>query len=387
MANEKKTGNRRQFVRTNISLTERLASGVIIILLAGIGVAIAVKGRHFDPGLYNVRAESLKSTSEAVAGKGGTAASAVETKPMVEKPAGEKPAAGEEAAPEAGMDHSAPGDASKPAIKNEPLEIALAGIKPMSPTEFYDSDNLFEKIDGRAPAYQGFNVQQLRCRSFNVTAAPGSFVDVYEYRFDSPVNAFGMFALERDPKGHPLEFAPDGYSGEMGFFFRQGAVYVQIIASDVKPATMASAKSIADIRARKLPVDDAGLAGRRKLPAAGMIADSVTFVSENAQGQAALKEVFQAKYQFDGAELPFFIMVTQPDDAAKAWQSFQDFCTRFGKAEVLTDVNGGKIFSAQLFGKWKVVYQRDGEIGGVFDAADTGKAKAFVEQYLRGELK
>ena len=41
------------------------------------------------------------------------------------------------------------------------------------------------------------------------------------------MDAFGMFALERDPKGEALDFAPDGYSGELGYFFRQGAVYVQ----------------------------------------------------------------------------------------------------------------------------------------------------------------
>jgi hypothetical protein len=272
--------------------------------------------------------------------------------------------------------------------KGEPLEIALEGIKPMSDTEFYTSDSLFEKIDGRAPAYQGYHVQQLRCRSFSVVAAAGSFVDVYEYRFDSPVDAFGMFALERDPKGKPLDFAPDGYSGEMGYFFRQGAVYVQIIASDEKPATLAQATAIAQNRAKQLPADDSGLAGRRKLPAAGMIADSVAFVPDNAQGQADFKDVFQAKYNFNGAQLPFFIMVAPaPGDAAKAWKSFEDFCGRFGKAQPLPDINGGKIFSAQVFGKWKVVYQREGELGGVFDAADADKAQAFVEKYLRGEIK
>ena len=257
----------------------------------------------------------------------------------------------------------------------------------MSPTEFYTSDNLFEKIDGRAPAYQGFNVQQLRCRSFSVLAAPDSFVDVYEYRFDNPVDAFGMFALERDPKGRPLDFAPDGYSGEMGYFYRQGAVYVQIITSDTKTATLALAKAIAENRAKELPADDHGLAGRRKLPADGMIADSVAFVLENAQGQADFKDVFQAKYKFDGAELPFFIMVATPEDAAKAWKSFQDFCGKFGTVENLPAVEGGKIFSAQVFGKWKVVYQRAGELGGVFDAEDAAKARAFIEKYLRGGVK
>ena len=395
MANEKKTGtgNRKEFVRTKVPLAESIASASIILLMAAIGVAIAIKGRHFDPNLFAVRTDSLKSTIAAVAGKGGTVPSQaasqtaeVEAAPATPaKSVAGKSASGEEGAGEGGAEGSSA--AAKPSAKGEPMEIALAGLKPMSDTEFYNSDNLFEKIDGRAPAYQNYNVQQLRCRTFNVVAATGSFVDVYEYRFDSPVDAFGMFALERDPKGQPLDFAPDGYSGEMGYFYRQGAVYVQIIASDVKPETLALTKAIAQNRAKELPADDRGLAGRRKLPAAGMLADSVAFVLENAQGQSDFKDVFQAKYKFDGAELPFFIMVTQPDDAAKAWKSFQDFCARFGKADVLPDVNGGKIFSAQVFGKWKVVYQREGELGGVFDATDATKAQAFIEKYLRGEIK
>ena len=196
-----------------------------------------------------------------------------------------------------------------------------------------------------------------------------------------------MFALERDPKGKPLEIVPDGYAADMGYFFRQGAVYVQIIASDTKPETHAKAKSIADIRAKDLPVDDKGLAGRKKLPADGMLADSVAYVPENAQGQSALKDVFQAKYKFDGAEIPFFVMVASADEAAKAWQSFQNFCGKFGTTENLPDVNGAKIFRAQVFGKWKVVYQHDGELGGAFDAADGNQARAFIEKYLRGELK
>jgi hypothetical protein len=391
MADERKigAGNRKQFVRTKIPPSENVASVVILLLLAGIGIAIAIKGRRFDPDIFNVRPGSLNGTATAVEGKSQTIRAEAEAGPTAEKtvstgaPVAEKSAGGAEGAGDAEGSGAAP----QPAAKGEPLEIALEGIKPMSATEFYTSDNLFEKIDGRAPAYQDFHVRQLRCRSFSVVAAAGSFVDVYEYRFDSPVDAFGMFALERDPKGKPLDFAPDGYSGEMGYFFRQGAVYVQVIASDEKPGTLALTTAIAQNRAKELPADDGGLAGRRKLPVAGMIADSVAFVPENAQGQAAFKDVFQAKYNFDGAELPFFIMVAPPGDAAKAWKSFEDFCGRFGKAQPLPDVNGGKIFSAQVFGKWKVVYQRDGELGGVFDAADADKARAFVEKYLRGEIK
>ena len=393
MATEKKYGGggRKQFVRTRVPMAESASGAVILLLIVAIGLAIWHKGKVFDPNLYAVRADSLNSTKIAVEGKSGTARSVPEANPGTHAATGqptaasEKPAADGETSADSGTEGSS--DAPKPAAKGEPLEIALTGTKPMGDTEFYTADSLYEKIDGRAPAYQSFNVVTLRCRSFSVTAAPGSYVDVYEYRFDNPVDAFGMFALERDPKGKPLEIVADGYAADMGYFFRQGAVYVQIIASDMKPETLAKAKSIADIRAKDLPADDKGLAGRKKLPADGIIADSVSYVPENAQGLSALKDVFQAKYKFDGAEIPFFIMVATPEDAAKAAKSFQDFCGKFGTVENLPDASGAKIFRAQVFGKWKVVYQREGELGGAFDADDGNTARAFIEKYLRGEIK
>jgi hypothetical protein len=380
-------GGRKQFVRTKVSAAESVSAAVILVLLVVIGFAVWQKGKVFDPNLYAVRTDALKSTALAVEGKNGTAPTAAETAPVAAeapKAVTEKTAGAEEPAPEGGAEGSA---APKPAAKGEPLEISLTGTKPMGDTEFYTADSLYEKIDGRAPAYQSFNVVALRCRSFAVNASPGSYVDVYEYRFDTPVNAFGMYSLERDPKGKPLQIVSDGYAADMGYFFRQGAVYVQIIASDMKPETLAKAKSIADIRAKDLPADDKGLAGRKKLPADGMIADSVSYVPEDAQGQSSLKDVFQAKYKFNSAEIPFFVMVASADEAAKAWQSFQDFCGQFGTVEKLPDANGAKIFRAQVFGKWKVVYQRDGELGGAFDADDGDQARAFIEKYLRGEIK
>lgn len=391
----KRKGDRNAFVRTRVPSIERVISIGIVLLLAYIGGAIWWKGQHFDPGLYSLRTEALNSTKNTLEGKEGTlrqqgpaqAGEEGETKsPPIAKAVAQKSQASE-SEPADGHEEASSAPASKAAAKGEPLEIDLPGTKPMGATEFYNAENLFEKIDGRAPAYEGFNVQQLRSRSFAVEGAAGSYVDVYEFRMDSPVNAFGIFALERDSNGKPLAFAPDGYSGEMGYFFRQGAIYVQVMASDQNPKTLELAKAIALNRAKTLPADDSGLAGRRKLPAAGLITDTVAYVQENAQGQSSFKDVFQAKYDFDGAKLPFFVMASKPDEAAKAWKSFLDFCGRFGKTESLPDVAGAKLFSAQLFGKWKVVYQREGELGGVFDAEDAGKARAFVEKYLQGEIK
>jgi hypothetical protein len=379
-------GNRKEFVRTQVPLAERVASGVIVALLIGLGVVIAWQGRRFDPTRYALRADALKSTAENVEGKTGTirgeaaasrgvvkTATAIQVGPAV--PAAE------------GYEFTEAPVAAKAVAKGEPLEVKLSGLTPMSDTEFYSADNLYEKIDGRAPAYLNFNFQQLRCRSFSVTAAAGSFVDVYEYRFDKPINAFGMFALERDAKGRGIDFAPDGYAGELGFYFRQGPVYVQVIASDQKAPTLALARAIAEDRARLLPADNAGLDARRRLPVTGLDPTSVQFEADNALGQDFLKNVFQAQYAFDGAKLPFFVMVATPVEAAAAWRSFQEFSGKFGgKVTALPGTGGAKLFQAEGFGTWKVVFQRDGEVGGVFDAADGEKARQFVEQYLQGKI-
>jgi hypothetical protein len=379
------TGNRKTFWRTNVSLVERVVSLITVVLLVVIGVVIWFKGKHYNPDRFALNPAALKSTAATVEGKSGTVRGA-DSSPGETKAAAKTPANGEgEAAVEPTEGAAA---VPAPSAKGEPLEIKLDGLKPMSDTEFYNADNLFEKIDGRAPAYLNFNFQQLRCRSFSITGTSGSFVDVYEYRFDTPINAFGMFALERDLQGGPLDFAPDGYASGMGFFFRQGPRYIQVMASDQNAKTLELAKSIAEDRAKNLPADDTGLDARRRLPATGLDPASVQFVQANAQGQAFLKNVFQASYAFAGKKLLFFLMVATPADAAAAWKSYQDFAGQFGgKVIALPDVNGAKIFEAQNFGAWKVIYQRAGEIGGVVDDDDGDQAREFVEKYLEGQIK
>ena len=283
-ANKTLPRNRSQFLRTEIPRTERIATVLCVLLLVGIGIAIWQKGKHFNPDLYALRTDALKSTAETVEGKSSTirgeAAQARGVVKTATVSAEAKPAAESESYEAAAV--PATPAAGKPAAKGEQLVMTVAGIKPMGDTEFYSADTLYEKIDGRAPAYLGFNFQNLRTRSFEVLGGTGSFVDVYEYHFDTPINAFGMFALERDAKGAALDFAPDGYAGELGYYFRQGACYVQIIASDTKEKTVAIAKAVAQDRAKALPVDNAGLDARRRLPATGLDPASV-------QGEAGLK--------------------------------------------------------------------------------------------------
>ena len=388
----KRKGSRSAFVRIRIPVIERVLSILILCLIAGIGGAIWYAGHHFDPGLYSLRTEALDSTTSAVNGKSGTLrvadAQASEGAPSLNAAsAAPAPAAAAPAAPDSASGETSAA-APAAAVKKDPLEIALPGIKPMGDTEFYSSDDLYQKIDGRAPAYQGFNVQALRCRTFSIDGGGSSYVDVYEYKMDTTIDAFGIFAMERDPKGKALDFAKDGYSGDMGYFFRQGPVYVQIIASDQNPKTMQVALAIAQNRAKVLPADDSGLDGRRALPSAGLVAGSVSFVQDNAQGQDFLKNVFQGTYDFEGKKLTYFVMASTQQATSSAFDAYKSFFGKFGgKATSLPDINGAKLFQASNFGTFKVIFQRGGQIGGVVDAPEPKAALDFVTQYLQGQIQ
>ena len=402
----KRKGSRSAFVRTKVSGTERVISVVIVCLLVGIGAALWRAGHHWDPGIYSLRTEALDSTMAAVDGKASTLhvdaaqaseGAATKTATASVPAAPTAPASPTDTTSDAQQPAGAPAaqsssdEGGKPptvALTKDPLEIALPGIKPMGDTEFYSSDDLYQKIDGRSPAYQGFNVQQLRCRTFSIDGGGSSYVDVYEYRMDTTIDAFGIFALERDPKGKALPFAKDGYSGEMGYFYRQGPVYVQIIASDQNPKTIQIAQAIAENRAKVLPADDSGLDGRRALPSAGLVAGSITFVQDNAQGQDFLKNVFQGTYDFEGKKLTYFVMASTPDASSSAFTAYQIFCGKYGgKATALPDINGAKVFQASNFGTFKVIFQRGGQIGGVVDAPEAKSALDFVTQYLQGQIQ
>jgi len=273
------------------------------------------------------------------------------------------------------------------ALQKVAMDINLPDIKPMGETEFYHADNLYEKINGRAPAYIGFNFQQLRMRSFSIAKSSGSFIDVYEYYMGTPINAFGIYALERDPKGRALAGVADGYSGDLGCYFRQGACYVQVIASDTKPETKSALRAIVDHRIKALPENNGGLEGRRKLPELGLIVDSIQYMSENAQGQSFLNNVFQAAYKFEEKRITFFVMVATPDKATGAWAQYKKFSEKFGKISESTLASGTKLFQCQNFGKWKAVYVQGDEIGGIIDSPDQETGRRFVESYLQGKLR
>lgn len=353
----------RKFHRTDISRTEKSIGGFIIVLLVAIGLTIALKGRAYDPSKYTGSMEALEFTREAVVGIAATLKNETDLR----------------ASELAGV--AAPAGGAQP----KELPAFISGLSPMGPTENYVPDTLYEKINGRAPAYMEYNFQQLTSRSYTIDAIPGEFIDIYLFRMDSPLNAFGIFSAERDDSGTQLAFVADGYESEMGYFLRHGDIYVQTVASSTQPEVMQLAKSYTEALVKSLPANDSGMEGRNYLPTENQITGSLTYINDNAYGQASLSAVFEAKYDFGGQELTYFVKsCADPAEASKIWESVLGFYSSYGSEQATTTEEGTTFFSANLFGQWASLYKSGSILAGVINSPELQPANDFIQLQLPG---
>jgi hypothetical protein len=209
---------RHQYPRKSISRGERMASLVILCLLAGVAAAVYLKGRQGNPWDSEIGAaahdDAVEPAQSPSLKKGFTAATP--PSPAHTSQAGEKD-----------------------------LRFQVAGLKPLGPPEVYPAERLYEKIDGQDAAYLAFGVRQLRFVSLGLADHPARMIDVYEYDMGTPDKALGIFAKERDPQGTPLGFLKKGYRSGPALYFCHGSFYVQLIASDAEPPLGQMAETLA----------------------------------------------------------------------------------------------------------------------------------------------
>jgi len=353
----------RKLIRKDIPTSEKLVGLGILLLLIAIGCWVYIKGGQYAAETYALNPLSLDSTRATVEGGAATLQGEAEN--------GEITLENTESAP--GLNRLLP---------------ALTGrMEAMGATEHYNPDTLYEKINGRAPAYLEFNFQELTARSFSIGGLPGQYIDVFVFWMDTPLNAFGIFSLEREPSAPPVDFAVDGYRSEMGYFFRVGRAYVQIIASAAEDAVMGPAQEYASALAAELPDEMTGLEARMRLPSTGQIPGTLTYLQSNAYGHASLQNVFEAKYWYAGLSLTYFAKQAESEAEARIiWDKLLGFYEKYGEIKSRREVAGAEVFEADNFGQTTLVAIRGDLVSGVINAEQAAPARGFLEAALQDAL-
>lgn len=351
------SGKNSGFIRTRISLTERLLSWLLLGLLGAVGVAIYLKGQRYDPGLFALDAASL---SEAPLAR-------VQQR-LVDR-ADEGAVAGSAETPNGLLDGLAPD-----------------GWQPMGEVEQFSADDLFEKINGRAEQYLAYDVVGLTCLS--LASPDGQFIDLFVYDMGKPLHAFGIFSVERAPDQPAVDLGRQGYRAEASYFFWKGPFYVQVLASDRGEELQQIAGIIA--RALNERMEDNGdeLWGREVLPAADRVPGSLQYFKSDALSLDFLGNAYTAIYRRNSVEITAFLSRQDtPQAAGEVLQAYLSYLNDYGEVVDQRQVDGATLVVGAMSGFFDVVFQRGEIVGGVSMAENRTTAEKMASHLLENLQK
>lgn len=122
-------------------------------------------------------------------------------------------------------------DAASPdAVLRRLFAEPLATAKVSGTVELYDTNGLFDYIDGAAPIFieRGFR----KLAAAEMTTEDGGELTCDVYDMQSSENAASIYDKEQPPKADRLEVGDAGRTSAMAVMFRQGQYYVKLTAFD-----------------------------------------------------------------------------------------------------------------------------------------------------------
>jgi len=150
--------------------------------------------------------------------------------------------------------------------------------------EFFDKDTLFDLIDGEAEAFfpYGF-VGAVSARYFkNGDKAREAVVEVFE--MGSPLDAFGIFSIMREPDSPPVAVGAEGVGGSTQILFYAGKYFVkaQVFSEEAAGDLSGLAKAVADL----LPGGAKPPAQRALVAVPGLVPRSEQYIAQSVLGYA-----------------------------------------------------------------------------------------------------
>jgi len=196
----------------------------------------------------------------------------------------------------------------------------LAGWSMDETIEVFDSDNLFERINGAAPGYFLYNFKELTCFEYSETGAGENlpYISIQVYRHATREDAFGIYASERPSETNFLDIGAEGYQeGSMLNFFVDD-LYVKMESPSDEESVAEAIRQIAREFGRNINQQPIFPVQLKMFPDENKIPHSELFISMGFLGHEFLNNAFIANYQVNGKKYQLFIIDSGSIDQAKA---------------------------------------------------------------------
>jgi hypothetical protein len=214
---------------------------------------------------------------------------------------------------------------------------AVDGLSTRGEAELFDSDTLFEYINGAAESYLAYGFEELTVQSYEEDGEVVLVVEVYRHR--DGLNAFGIYCQERPDEGRFVDVGTEGYyqPGVINFF--KGRYYVKMLnyrQLDDEPDELVA---LAGRLAARLDGETGFPHALGLLPQSDRIPHSERFIARDFLGHGFLHSAFVADYLTKGARSQVFLLA--PGNAVAGREMLNAYkAYAEGKSEVVTSAEG-----------------------------------------------
>jgi hypothetical protein len=207
----------------------------------------------------------------------------------------------------------------------------LEGWTQQEKPKHYQSQNLYEYIDGEAELYLSYDFRELAAAGYFKGSPADTFITVDCYDMGDPLNAFGLYSNYRYP-GYAYErIGTEGFVSDFGLTFVMGRYFVEIKSSDTSETCRRAARKISQIISGRIP-DRAEFPPQvYMMPASGQSSKTLKYFARDMLNQAFLPEGFEAKYAVgDGEATGFAVLFKTAKEAEEGLKKLKAFFLESG---------------------------------------------------------
>ena len=265
---------------------------------------------------------------------------------------------------------------------------------PVGKAETYNTDNLYEKIDGKAPMYQEAGFVKLATQRFAAKSNPELGFELYIYDMNDAKNAFSVYSRQKRADVidlGDLGASAFGYVAGNAICISLGKNYIEMIGSAESNELVDEMKGIAkDLSAKFKPTDKDKIAELGYFPTEGTVAGSWKLQIDNAFGFDGLTDAYSALYKSGDKTISIFFSRRKNADEAKAVaKNYYDFLITNGAKAVTVDsevLKSAGVSVVDFYGSFEIVFPAGIFVGGVHEA-DNKQAAEKGTEVLIDQLK
>lgn len=218
----------------------------------------------------------------------------------------------------------------------------------------YDSNNLWDIIDGAADLFLEYGFTDLHVAHFVYSA--NAEVKVELYRHNSPINSFGMYSQERDPAYNFIDAGVQGYLQQGVLNFLDGVYYIKLSTYQKGNEGQEALLFIAKKLHEHLKQDNSFPKTLSYFPQNRKMKNREQYVAQNFLGYSFFNSVFTAIYDSSAEYKGFIYEAASPGQVQELFSRYikaakgQSTPKEINDRYEINDVNNGLIVIA--------IYQR-----------------------------